>query len=212
MSEQAPRGDLGGNAVPEMWQGLTRQEVEVLADGTEYDGASVYLEMIDSDSSHCDADIDQLSTKIDGLLRMFDVDTEQWYDNATMLVRSNKHPEMTTIDDIRRMNIKQSAGKSLFHWASHNLLIEDEEAGGGRTELVIILSENLRVTLVGEGDHWSGSHYKHPQTGKVLTEHWDDDEILELERNFPDIEPIEYEVGFSLKFKALFSRPDAEDF
>jgi hypothetical protein len=155
MSEQAPRGDLGGNTIPDTWLGLTCAELEDLPDRRSHD---IFIAQYDSDRPSVDRTVTDLKDSVDNLLLLFGHSPTDWQQHAMKVIRSNMLPPALFREQIQAVDGALGAGPCLLRRASSNLCIEDEEEGIGTTGLIFALSPSLRVTLLASGDHWSGSH------------------------------------------------------
>jgi hypothetical protein len=214
MKEQAPSvGDLGGESeAAELWLQQDHESLDALADEFGY-GARVEIDQIDSDRQSYRQDLQDLTSSIDELLRMFAIDPSRWQERALKLRFSNRYPQIYHKEAIQQMAQDRNLGEILHDWSSSNLRIEDEEDGDGEVALTLALTDTLMVTFNGEGQHWSGHHYRDPDDPtKVLSGGWHDKRIRALDDagyTMAKLE-VEYEVAYSLSYSANFSRPSQE--
>ena len=204
MIEQAP-DSLGGDGAP-TWQGHDRAEIEICVQ--EEKSYQVWLDSVRASDSDYETKMAEFPEKLNGLLRLFDIDPVHWSERVTHITTS-----MERVDNNRLLMLARRAarhGTQLgTHWwslAFYDFDMEYEEEGGSDVVLSCQLSDSIAVDLVSSGSFWTMRDFKHPKTGEIIGE----DMAREIENaTGEEVELKDSAIDFDLRFEAYFSKIEA---
>src|SRR5581483_11504789 len=151
--------------------GLTADDLGYFAEK----GRLVHLGSIYSESPLADANKDRIKQTLDGLLQLFDIDTESWQEHIV----SGKGTFATVIGtvgnsqyekrDLQRWARNQRLGEFILERAYLAVPLESGDDEDGEFELTLQLSNEIRSTIRGVGAQEVYRSYHDKVTGARLT-------------------------------------------
>jgi hypothetical protein len=189
--------------------GLTVNRIETIAD-THY---PIHLGRVYSGSSRQSENQEQLVKDLDGLLNLFDIDSEKWPDQVvdggghftTLIGATGYRPYEKS--EIKRMAVGQNLGQFILGRSLLAVPIEGDEDMYGDFNLTLNLNPKVFGLISSHGEQEIYRHYIDPKTGERVS-----GEIEDLEEKAvtgeldTDIAEIHTDIVYHIQFKSSLDK------